>query len=45
MHMERVYKQWKMKTASSSGILKIIYHNGSYVLLFGKRKLQRFEIS
>ena len=43
--MEQVYKLWKMKTASSSGILKTIYHNGSYLLLFRKRKLQIFEIS
>ena len=28
-----------------SGILKTIYYNGSYLLLFGKRKLQSFEIS
>ena len=34
-----------MKTASSSGILKTIYHIGSHELLFGKRILQRFEIS
>ena len=25
--------------------IKAIYHNGSYLLLFGKRKLQSFEIS
>ena len=42
--MEKVYKLWKMKTTGSFGILKIIYYNGSY-LLFGKRKLQSFEIS
>ena len=29
-----------MKTTSNSGILKTIYHNGSYLLLLGKRKLQ-----
>ena len=34
-----------MKPTSSPGILKTIYHNGSYLLLFGKRKLQSFEIS
>ena len=27
------------KTNSSSGIHKTTYHNGSYVSLFGKRKL------
>ena len=42
--MEQVYKLWKMKTSSSSGILRTIYHNGSY-LLFEKRKLQSFGIS
>ena len=35
----------KMKTTSSFGILKIVYCNGSYLLLFGKKKLQSFEIS
>ena len=34
-----------MKRTSSSGILKTIYHKGSYLLVFGKRKLQSFEIS
>ena len=34
-----------MKPTSSSGILKTIYHNGSYLLLFDKRKLQSFELS
>ena len=34
----------KIKTTSSSRILKTIYHNGSYLLLFGKRKVQSFEI-
>ena len=33
-----------MKETSSSGILKTIDYNGSY-LLFGKRKLQIFGIS
>ena len=33
-----------METTTSSGILKTIYHNSSYLLLFGKRKLQSFEI-
>ena len=36
----------KMKVTSSFGILKTKYHNGSYLLLFGKGKfLQSFEIS
>ena len=26
-----------MKTTSSSGILKTVYHNGRYLLLFGKK--------
>ena len=34
-----------MKVTSSFGIFKVIYHNGSCLLLFGKRKLQSFEIS
>ena len=33
-----------MKTASSSVILKTINHNGSYLSLFGNRKLQSVEI-
>ena len=41
----QVYKLWKMKTTSSSGILKTLYHNGNYLLLFGKRELQSFEVS
>ena len=40
MHIEQVYKQWKIKSTSSSGILKTIYHNDNYLLLFGKRQLQ-----
>ena len=44
MHKEQVHKLWKVKTTSSSGILKTIYHNGNYLLLFEKRKLQSFEI-
>ena len=34
-----------MKLTGSSTIFKTIYHNGSYLMLFGKRKLQSFEIS
>ena len=34
-----------MKITSSSGIVKNIYPNARYSLLFGKRKLQGFEIS
>ena len=34
-----------MKTTDGSRTLKTIYHNGSYLLLFKKRKLQSFEIS
>ena len=34
-----------MKVISSPGIFKNVYHNGSYLLLFRKRKLQNFEIS
>ena len=43
--MEHVCKLWKLKTSSSSEILKTVYHNVSCLLLFGKRKLERFEIS
>ena len=33
------------KITSSSGIYKAIYHKGCYLLLFGKIKLQSYEIS
>ena len=42
--MDQVYKLSKTKTTGSSRILNTIYQNGSYLLLFGKRKLQSFEI-
>ena len=32
----------KMKVTSSSGVFKTIYHIGSYLLLFEKRRLQKF---
>ena len=35
----------KMKVASSSRIFKTTDHNGSYLLLFRKRKLQSSDIS
>ena len=34
-----------MKTIIICGILKTICNNGGYLLLFGKRESQRFEIS
>ena len=34
-----------MNVTSSSGIFKTTSHHNSYLLLFGKRKLQSFEIS
>ena len=34
----------KMKMNRSSGISKTIYDNGGYLLLFGKKELQSFEI-
>ena len=34
-----------MSKASDSGRFKTMYDNGNYLLLFGKRKLQRFENS
>ena len=43
--MEQVRKLRKWKATSSSGIWNTIYYNGSYLLLFGKGKLQSFEIS
>ena len=50
MHTEQVYKQWKnekkkQKKRVSFEIYKAGYHNGSYLLLLGKRKLQSFQIS
>ena len=45
MHMEKVHKLRKMKTSNSSGILRTPNHDGSFLLLFEKRKLQSFEIS
>ena len=35
----------KIKITGNSEIYKTIYHNGSYLLLFGKKKLLGFEIS
>ena len=35
----------KNESYGNSGIFKIIYVNDSYLELFGKRKLQSFEIS
>ena len=35
----------KLKMTTSSGMYKTVYHNGSYLLLFGDRKLLSFEIS
>ena len=44
MHVEPVYKDEK-KITSSSGIVKTIYPDVRYLLLFGKKKFQSFEIS
>ena len=35
----------KMKVTNSCGIIKTVCHNSNYLLLFGMRKLQSFEIS
>ena len=35
------YKEMKM--ASSSGMSETTHHNGSHLLLLGKRKLQSFQ--
>ena len=45
--MKLVYKKWKKKNekASISGICKTRYHNGSYLLQFGRIKLEMFETS
>ena len=50
MHMEQVYNQWKnekkkTKKRGSFEIYKAGYHDGSYLLLLGRRKLQSFQIS
>ena len=34
-----------MNVTRNSGILKALYHNRSYLLLFGNGKLQSFKIS
>ena len=44
VHKQRKNKQ-KTKRTSSSGTYKTRYHNGSYLLQLGKRKLLSFEIS
>ena len=43
--MKLVYKKWKKKNekASNSGICKTRYHNGSYLLQFGKIKFETFD--
>ena len=46
MHICSKYRNYeKMKVISSFRILKNKYHNVIYLVLFGKRKLQTFEIS
>ena len=50
MHMEQVYNQWKnekkkTKKRGSFEIFKLGYHDGSYLLLLGKIKLESFQIS
>ena len=50
MHMEQVYNQWKnekkkIKKRGSFEIFKLGYHDGSYLLLLGKIKLESFKIS
>ena len=45
MHAKCVYKWEKIKISTSSGMHDTIYHNITYLLLFGKRKLQSLEIS
>ena len=43
--MKQLYKLWKMNPTRSSGTLNAIYHNGTYLLLFGRRKLRGLKIS
>ena len=43
--MEHVHTKKKWKNTSCSGVYKTRYHNGSYLLLPGKGKLQSFEDS
>ena len=33
------------KVINSSGIFKTIHHDGSYILLFGEKKIQCFDVS
>ena len=42
MYLGQVCKLWKNKMNSNSGIFKTIYHNGGYLLLFGKRENTKF---
>ena len=42
MHLKQVQNLWENES-NSSEIFTTINHNGSYLLLFGKRKLQSFE--
>ena len=44
-HMQQVHELRKMKETSRCRIYKAICHNGSYLLLFWKRKVQSSEIS
>ena len=46
MQIEQVYKLriYIKNLVSTSGIYRPIYHKGSYLLFFVKRKLQSFEI-
>ena len=38
MHINKYINYERMKVIKSSGILKIIHHERSYLLLFGKQK-------
>lgn len=43
---KRMFRNYeKMKVTCTSGKFKTRFANGSYLLLFGKRELQSFEIS
>ena len=43
MYVEQVYNLWKLGNTSSFGTYNTIYHRGSYLLLFGKKKLLSLE--
>ena len=45
MDMEQGCRLWKIEINSNSGISKTIFHNCSYLLLFGKTIFQSLKAS